>query len=143
MPRVIAQAAALALVDGRICLVASSNGRRWVLPKGWIDPGYSGPEAARQEAWEEAGLIGTVEDRPLGRYDYIKNGDLFQVTIFPMDVSEIRDSWPEDSRRRVWVRPDEAARMVEEPVLAGILNGIEVKENDLSTDYADSTDYRE
>ena len=132
MPRAISQAAALAVLDGRVCLVTSSNGRRWVLPKGWIDPGFSGPEAARQEAWEEAGLVGTVEDQSIGQYEYRKSGDLYQVTVYRMEIAEVRETWPEGSRRRVWVLPHEAARMVEEPDLARILGAIRAEESHLS-----------
>ena len=42
----VRQAAVIAMQDGRICLVTSRNGRRWVLPKGLIDLGHTAGEAA-------------------------------------------------------------------------------------------------
>ena len=79
MARMIAQAAALALRDGRICMVTSRSGRRWVLPKGQIEAHQTPRDAALAEAWEEAGLLGRVEQEPLGRYDYEKNVTLHEV----------------------------------------------------------------
>ena len=61
MPSWGRQAATIPVRDGRVCLVTSSNGRRWVLPKGQIDPGHTPAEAALVEAWEEAGLVGALE----------------------------------------------------------------------------------
>ena len=60
MARAIEQAAAIPVYDGRVCLVTSRTGRRWVIPKGRIDPGHTAAEAARIEAWEEAGLLGVL-----------------------------------------------------------------------------------
>ena len=48
-PECIPQAAAIPIKAGRICLVtARSNGNRWVIPKGKIDPGNTAEETARQ-----------------------------------------------------------------------------------------------
>ncbi|MDY7109135.1 MAG: NUDIX domain-containing protein, partial [Planctomycetota bacterium] len=40
----------------RLALITSMSGRRWVLPKGVIDPGESAAGSAQREALEEAGL---------------------------------------------------------------------------------------
>jgi 8-oxo-dGTP pyrophosphatase MutT (NUDIX family) len=50
----VRQAAALPLRQGKVCIITSSNGKRWIIPKGLIDPGHTAGEAALQEAWEEA-----------------------------------------------------------------------------------------
>ena len=68
----IRQAAALPLRRGRVCLITSRNGKRWVIPKGWIEPGQTAGETALQEAWEEAGLAGAIEGEPIGSYLYEK-----------------------------------------------------------------------
>src|SRR5262249_26119697 len=52
------QAAAIPIKDGMVCLITSSNGKRWVIPKGLIDPGHTAGESALLESWEEAGLVG-------------------------------------------------------------------------------------
>ena len=68
MPDWVRQAAAVPISEGRVCMVTSSSRRRWVLPKGVIDPGHTPGEAALVEAWEEAGLLGTLDPEPLGSY---------------------------------------------------------------------------
>ena len=68
----VRQAAAIPLRNGRICLVTSSNGKRWVIPKGLIEPNQSAGECALQEAWEEAGLTGVLQQEPIGSYVYEK-----------------------------------------------------------------------
>jgi|SRR5260221_13589933 8-oxo-dGTP pyrophosphatase MutT (NUDIX family) len=112
--RYIRQAAAIPVRDGQICLVTSSSGRRWVIPKGMIDPGMTASEMALQEAWEEAGLVGVL-GAPVGTYQYEKYGGTCVVTVFVMRVHQVLDDWPEDAvRRRVWVAPDEAVELIED-----------------------------
>ena len=43
-----------------ILLVTSRDTGRWVIPKGWPMDGKSASAAAAREAWEEAGVKGTV-----------------------------------------------------------------------------------
>jgi 8-oxo-dGTP pyrophosphatase MutT (NUDIX family) len=119
--RYIRQAAAIPTRDGQICLVTSSSGRRWVIPKGMIDPGKTSAEIALQEAWEEAGLVGVLGG-PVGTYQYEKYGGTCLVTVFPMTVHETLDDWPEmHMRRRIWVAPDEAIELIEDEGLRAIL----------------------
>jgi 8-oxo-dGTP pyrophosphatase MutT (NUDIX family) len=102
--------------------VTSSNGRRWVLPKGQIDPGHTPAEAALVEAWEEAGLVGALEPDPLGTYAYEKLGRELHVLVYRMNVTEVRDEWPERGQRdRVWVSFEEALERLEEPGLRDLL----------------------
>jgi 8-oxo-dGTP pyrophosphatase MutT (NUDIX family) len=54
-------------------LLTSREMRRWVIPKGWPMKGRKPAEVARQEAYEEAGLVGhIVGKRPLGSFHYEK-----------------------------------------------------------------------
>ena len=100
----IPQAAALPVRNGRVCLVTSSNGKRWVIPKGLIEPGQTAREAALQEAWEEAGLVGRLQPEPVGTFLYDKWCGTCHVTVFLMDVTEIAQDWPEsDLRQRSWL----------------------------------------
>ena len=117
----IPQAAAVPVRDGQICLVTSSSGKRWVIPKGMIDPGKTPAEIALQEAWEEAGLLGAL-GAPLGTYQYEKYGGTCLVTVFAMHVHETCDDWPERAvRRRSWVALDAALELIEEEGLREIL----------------------
>ena len=102
----IRQAAALPLRRGRVCLITSRNGKRWIIPKGWIEPGQTAGEAALQEAWEEAGLTGALEREPIGSYLYEKDGQTYHVIVFIMKVTSVEQDWPErDERERSWVSP--------------------------------------
>ncbi|HJZ91064.1 MAG TPA: NUDIX hydrolase [Gemmataceae bacterium] len=125
MAQVLRQAAVIPVADGRVCMVTSSSGRRWVIPKGMIDPGHTAGEAALLEAWEEAGLVGTLTPEPVGSYVYAKYGRDHHVLVFLMQVSEESEDWPErDVRKREWVDPLEAADRVEEPGLRDIINSV-------------------
>jgi 8-oxo-dGTP pyrophosphatase MutT (NUDIX family) len=119
------QAAVLPIREGLVGLITSSNGKRWVLPKGNIDFGHTAREAARIEAWEEAGWIGIIESEPFGSYTYTKEGRERLVLVYLMRVSDEREEWPEMMlRTRTWVSPEEAALRVEEPELRTILRKI-------------------
>ena len=120
----ILQAAAIPIKDGRVCLVTSSSGKRWVVPKGLIDEGKTAGEMALQEAWEEAGLVGMLDSEPVGTYLYAKYGGTCHVTVFLMQVAEVADDWPERSlRERRWVRPAEAFRLIDDEGLRLVIRG--------------------
>ncbi|MCI0458784.1 MAG: NUDIX hydrolase [Gemmataceae bacterium] len=111
----IRQAAAIPVRDGALCLVTSSNGKRWVVPKGIIDPGHTAGECALLEAWEEAGLVGVLGREPVGSYLYEKWGGTCHVTVFVMQVTEAADEWPErGQRQRRWVSFAEAHRWIDD-----------------------------
>jgi 8-oxo-dGTP pyrophosphatase MutT (NUDIX family) len=120
----IPQTAAIPIKDGKVCLVTSSSGKRWVVPKGLIDEGKTAGEMALQEAWEEAGIVGLLDGEPVGTYLYPKYGGTCHVTVFLMQVTEVADDWPERSfRERRWVSPAEAARLIEDEGLRLVLRG--------------------
>lgn len=125
MPIWVRQSAAVPFFDGRVCMVTSSSRRRWVLPKGQIDPGHTPGEAALVEAWEEAGLLGGLDPEPAGSYVYEKLGRECHVLVYRMTVTEIRDEWPEKGlRERVWLTPLEVLDRVEEAGLREILRQV-------------------
>jgi len=118
----VRQAAALPIRYGKICLVTSSNGKRWIIPKGLIDPGQSAGEAALQEAWEEAGLVGALQKEPIGSYLYEKLGRTYHVTVFLMRVTEVANDWPErDLRQRIWTDAAGVLERIEDAGLADVL----------------------
>lgn len=118
----IRQAAAIPVLTGKICLVTSRSGKRWVVPKGVIDPGKTAEEAALQEAWEEAGLVGLLKPRPVGSYVYEKWGNTCLVTVFMMHVTRVHTQWPEQqSRQREWLEFADAVERIGDPGLADIV----------------------
>ena len=56
----------------RVLMVTSRDTGRWVMPKGWLMDGKKPWRAAKIEALEEAGAVGFVSDKALGRYHYEK-----------------------------------------------------------------------
>jgi 8-oxo-dGTP pyrophosphatase MutT (NUDIX family) len=122
---IVRQAGAIPVRDGRVCLVTSRTGRRWVIPKGWIDPGHTPARSAEAEAWEEAGLEGQLGEEPVGLYRYEKAGRPHVVTVFVLEVTEEHDDWPEaDERTRGWFTLAEAVERVDEPDLQFILREV-------------------
>src|SRR6516164_726003 len=103
-PGIIRQAGVLAINGEHICVVSSRGGKRWVVPKGCLEPGKTAAEIALQEAWEEAGLVGVLQPEPIGTYLYEKAGLTCLVTVFLMQVTEVASRWPEEEvRERVWL----------------------------------------
>ena len=123
----IRQAAALPMRDGEVCLVTSRNGKRWVAPKGCMEPGKTAGQIALQEAWEEAGLVGLLEPEPIGSYVYQKDGFTCHVVVFLMEVTSEAAAWPEQSfRQRRWLSVAKAAERVADPGLRALIEGAAV-----------------
>lgn len=122
-----------------ILLVSSRETRRWVIPKGWPMKGKTDPQAAAQEAYEEAGLDGRISDKPVGQYPYLKrlkSGAARAVTVdvFPLEVTGEHATWPEKGQRTLqWMPPVEAALAVQEPELRDLIArfaGVELPEEE-------------
>jgi 8-oxo-dGTP pyrophosphatase MutT (NUDIX family) len=119
----------LAEVGGETCvlLLTSRETGRWIIPKGWPVKRLKPWEAAAREAYEEAGLLGTVGRDPVGTFLYDKRLDNgrtveVEVTVFPMAVRQQLEDWPERGERRSrWVTPGQAAMLVEEGGLVDML----------------------
>jgi 8-oxo-dGTP pyrophosphatase MutT (NUDIX family) len=125
MPNPVRQAAAIPIRDGLVCMVTSRSGRRWVIPKGRIEVRQTAADAAATEAWEEAGVLGTLSADPVGEFEYVKDRRSHQAAVFVLTVDEVREQWPEQhERRREWVTPEEAATRIEEPELRKIVRAV-------------------
>lgn len=108
-------------------LVTSRGSGRWIIPKGWPMFGKSLAMAAAQEAFEEAGVHGTIDPTPLGSFRHRKQlfaaGSL-EVTIVVHSLAVDRElkQWPERGQReRIWFAFREAAEQVESSELAAII----------------------
>jgi 8-oxo-dGTP pyrophosphatase MutT (NUDIX family) len=118
----ISQAGVIPIRAGKICLVTSSNGKRWVIPKGSIEPGETASQNALKEAWEEAGLVGALEPEPIGSYFYEKYGGTCHVTVYLLHVTQDADDWPErELRQREWLRVSEVLERIEDTSLCELI----------------------
>jgi 8-oxo-dGTP pyrophosphatase MutT (NUDIX family) len=116
-------------VEGRleILLITTLTTKRWVVPKGWPLEGCSPSECAAQEAFEEAGVIGTMASKPVGSFDYRKRrktGDEIacHVAVFDLEVERQRRAWPEKAMRQTcWCSVDEALARVSDPGLKRLI----------------------
>jgi phosphohistidine phosphatase len=96
-----------------IALVTTPGGKRWVVPKGSLDEGERSRDAAIRETEEEAGVIGDLEPKPLGRYRFTRANERYEVKVYLMRVTIVLDHWQEARRRRRrWIAVDKAAALV-------------------------------
>ena len=110
-----------------IMLATSRETKRWVTLKGWPMPGRSAAQSASREAFEEAGVKGSVTAQAIGEFSYAKRLDDGRVIDLRVDVYALRvrqqlADWPERGERVIrWFHPNEAARLVAEPELASLI----------------------
>jgi 8-oxo-dGTP pyrophosphatase MutT (NUDIX family) len=110
-----------------ILLMTSRETKRWIVPKGWPIKGMKPCDSAAQEAYEEAGVRGTVGRRPIGKYTYDKRLDQLskvvpcEVMVYALRVRRQDGTWPEEGQRELrWCQPDEAIAIADDNGL-GIL----------------------
>jgi 8-oxo-dGTP pyrophosphatase MutT (NUDIX family) len=133
--KVITQYAALpfALKNGRprVMLVTSRGKGRWIIPKGWPESHLAPHDCAAKEAYEEAGVVGKINERPLGTYRYTKRlrsrgVATFEVKAYLLEVERQLSDWPEKGERETrWMAPARAARLVSEDGLVRLLLSLE------------------
>ncbi len=122
-------------VDGEggleILLVTSRRSRRWIIPKGWPVKGLRPCDAAAKEAFEEAGVVGTIDDAELGRFSYLKLLEKAhrtvecEVVVFPLHVERQLASWPEAAQRESrWVSANEAATTVSDSGVGPLIHRV-------------------
>lgn len=108
-------------------LITSRETQRWVVPRGNVIRGLAPHLSAAQEAFEEAGIRGHADPEAIGVYRYKKRLRLgrivpAEVHLFPLEVSEELEEWPErHQRQRRWFSPSEAAEAVAEPELKALI----------------------
>lgn len=105
-----------------ILLITSASGKRWIIPKGMIDFFMRAADAAAKEAWEEAGIVGTVKTPAIGSYRSRKWNLPCRVEVFLMSVAAVQDDFPEANfRQRQWFDLPTAIQQVKEPELKSLL----------------------
>jgi 8-oxo-dGTP pyrophosphatase MutT (NUDIX family) len=90
------------------------------VPKGSPIANAGPHRTAEIEAYEEAGVVGKISSRPLGRYVHRKKksgrGHHRETAVFSMEVHAQKRRWPEKGERDiVWLPASEAAERVHRP----------------------------
>jgi phosphohistidine phosphatase len=106
--------------DLQLLMITSRKKKRWIVPKGIVEPGLLPAESAAKEALEEGGMKGVVNPRPIGHYSYEKWGGSCKAEVFVMEVTEVLEQWEEDFRDREWVGLTEAMERIREEGLREI-----------------------
>lgn len=110
-----------------VLLVTGRRSGRWSIPKGWPMAGKTLAETAAQEAFEEAGVQGTVSPQPIGSFRHVKQ-QLFSddveviIVVHPLWVDHELAKWPElGQRKRQWFKIKDAAKRVDSPELSKLI----------------------
>jgi len=108
-----------------VLVITSSDGQRWGVPKGLLEPGLTPAESAAKEALEEAGVRGAVSPASVGTFAYEKWGGTCEVEVFLLHVEEVLDSWEEQQHRtREWLSVAEAVARLWHPDLRAIVRSL-------------------
>lgn len=104
-------------------LITSRRSGRWIFPKGELKEGAVPWEVAAHEAYEEAGVRGTIEQTPIGSYRTMKTTAFRRqpviVDLYPLKVEEQLEEWPEmGQRHRHWAILPEAKRLLSDTKLS-------------------------
>jgi len=103
--RLVAGVVALSEDKYYVLMVQSSNGRGWVLPKGgWETDEQKAEDAACREAWEEGGVVCTI-NYTLGTFTE-KRGETVKAEyyFYEATVDRLEKQWPEMTKRnRTWM----------------------------------------
>ena len=102
--------------------MTSRQTQRFVIPKGWPMRKLRDHDAAAQEAYEEAGLIGKIHRQPIGVFLYWKRTSkafrLVEVDLYPLKVRKQLKDWPEKGvRKMAWLSANDAILLLDEPRL--------------------------
>jgi diphosphoinositol-polyphosphate diphosphatase len=95
-------------------MVQTSSGHGWVLPKGGWETDEDVQEAACREAWEEGGVVCTINYN-LGTF-IERRGDTIKAeySMFEATVDRLENQWPEMSKRnRTWMTFEQAESALE------------------------------
>ena len=99
-------------------LLIKSSGRRWIFPKGKIDPGEDAWETAQREAFEEAGVSGKIDKKRLGTFIHIKqdlksSGKEIVIAAYLLEVISTQEP-SEKHRNPTWFSYKDAIKAFSE-----------------------------
>ena len=89
-------------VDSKPLEILMVNSRKhpdeWVLPKGGWESDETQEQCAVRESWEEAGCLGMIT-KPLIINEKISRGKPQMHSYYALEISELKDEWPEMAER--------------------------------------------
>ena len=113
------------IVQGQVVflLITSRRSGRWIFPKGELIQEMTPWALAAHEAFEEAGVMGEIDQTPIGSYRTMKTLSIRRqpvvVDLYPLRVEQQLEDWPEKGQRhRHWAILPEAKRLLSETKLA-------------------------
>ena len=99
-------------------LVNTNGGNKWTFPKGDPESSLSHGQAAEREAWEEAGVHGSIEARHFCLYIHSKGVFWkppgvreYVIKAFLLEVERVEVP-QEDTRNPTWFSPEEAKKIL-------------------------------
>lgn len=114
--------------EPEVLLVSTRDSGRLILPKGWPEKDKPAFETALIEVYEEAGVIGKADPRPMGSFRSFKGlADGLRirtkVLVFKVRFEKQLKDFPEAGQReRVWLPLSEAIEAAYEPSLKRFLS---------------------
>lgn len=109
-----------------VMMVTSQTRKRWIFPNGNIEKGETGAQAAAREAFEEAGVKGSIDKKRTINATIGKSApdgiEDVAVEFFAMEVLKQADKWPEkDERKRRWITLDKAKSVIKDGDFQAVL----------------------
>ncbi|HJU17622.1 MAG TPA: NUDIX hydrolase [Stellaceae bacterium] len=110
-----------------ILLVRKRRSKQWGIPKGKVEAHLSFGENAAKEAFEEAGVRGSISADSVGMFRATKRSPsrlgtrVIEVWVYLLEVTECLSRWPEKGKRQTkWLPCEAAAAALREPVLVDL-----------------------
>lgn len=111
----------------KVLLITSRRSKKWIFPKGIIEPELTPQISAEEEAYEEAGVSGLIIDEEIGSYEVNKWGGTCTVTMFPLKVDKTHEDWPESFfRKRKWVNIKQAKQLITKTEISDLLEKLPI-----------------
>jgi 8-oxo-dGTP pyrophosphatase MutT (NUDIX family) len=106
------------LESGKIeVLIISTRRKHWSLPKGNLIKNIGPQRTALLEAYEEAGIDGSLQPKPI-----LCSMGRTCIYFFPMEVKKVYQDWPEANfRKRKWIQLTKARGMLHHRAMSKIL----------------------
>ena len=98
----------------KIILITSRTNGYWIFPKGNPMKKKTFFQSAAVEAYEEAGVRGTVNKKASYTIKFRHQNIDHKIVLFPMKIETLLDEWPErKERKRKVVSVEKALKMIE------------------------------